>query len=197
MVDFRKIVIIFVIAVLFSVFVFAVIGAVYPEPQYGNFCKNKFYPRDKPISTQTPDCKTIAEPTIEEQKICDDKHGIIDYMYNSKGCSSAYECNTCQYNFDQASQKFKQYVFYISAILSLIAIFVGMYLPAENNSLNEWIGTGFMLGGAFTLFFGTMQSFNSLDRFVKPVVIFLELVLVIFIAYRKIGNLRKDPKRKK
>jgi len=196
MVDIRKIIIIFVVAILFAVLVFSVIEAVYPTPEYEDFCREKFNPRAAPIIKETKDCEDldVTQTTINS---CEDKKGFIEYDYDSKGCAISYECNTCNYELEQAREKHDKVTFYISAFLSLIAIFIGMYLPAKGNTLNEWIGTGFMLGGTFALFFGTMVSFRSLDRFVRPVVILLELILVIFIAYRKINNLKKDKKKKK
>jgi multisubunit Na+/H+ antiporter MnhC subunit len=80
--------------------------------------------------------------------------------------------------------------FFISAFLALIAIFVGLYLPAKENTLNEWIGTGFLLGGAFVLIFGTIQGYGSLHRWLKPVIMLAELLLVIFLAYKKVKNLK-------
>jgi TRAP-type uncharacterized transport system fused permease subunit len=197
MVDIRKIIIIFVIAVLFSVFVFAFIGAIYPQPDYRDFCRGAYeevYDKVGPVA-QPKDCKVIR-PTEQVQKNCTDNNGVIEYTYDSQGCAVSYECSTCQYRYEQEMKKHQQYVFYISAVLALIAVFVGMYLPAQANTLNEWVGTGFMLGGAFALFFGTATSYNSLDRYIKPIVLLLELLLVIFIAYKKIGNLRKDKKKK-
>ena len=193
MADIRKIIIIFVVAILFSVFVFAIIGAIYPQPEYNDYCKNDYGLRVKPVDSAT-DCQNV-EPTPFEQQECANDNGYIQYNYGADGCPTSYECNTCQEEYNVAQDKYRQYVFYISAILALIAIFVGLYLPAETNTLNEWIGTGFMLGGAFALLFGTAMSYTSLGRFVKPIVIFAELVLIIFVAYRKVGNLRKDKKK--
>ena len=196
MVDVRKIIIIFVVAILFSVLVFSVIEAAYPQPRYEDFCRDKFSPRAEPINIvkDTSECPDFNVPETE-RKACEDKHGFIQFTYDSKGCAESFECNTCSYELDQSMENYNQVVFYVSAILALIAIFVGMFLPATENSLNEWIGTGFMLGGAFALFFGTARTFSDLGRFVRPVVIFIELALVIFIAYRKIGNLRADKKK--
>ena len=194
MVDIRKIIIIFVVAVLFSVLVFSVIEAVYPSPKYNDFCKME-EPMAKPIAFEPKNCSNLEVPGNEQRK-CNEQRGYIQYNYDSLGCPISYKCNTCQYEFDKAREKYDQYVFYISALFSLIAIFIGLYLPAKTSSLNEWIGTGFMLGGTFALFFGTIRSFTSLGRYVRPVVIFLELALVIFIAYREIGNLREDKKKK-
>ncbi len=196
MVDIRKIIIIFVVAILFAVLVFSVIEAAYPRPKYEDFCKERFFERPIPIVKEPKDCPELGVTKIEIDA-CEEKKGNIAYDYDSKGCAISYECNTCNYELRQAQEKHNRYVFYISAFLALIAIFIGLYLPAEANTLNEWMGTGFMLGGAFALFFGTAITFSDLNRFTRPVVIFLELALIIFIAYKKIGNLKEDKKKKK
>lgn len=195
MVDIRKIIIIFVIAVLFSVLVFAVIEAAYPQPKWEDFCKSPQYPTEKSFVTQKV-CPDINVSNAD-RKSCDEKKGYIEYTdYDQNNCPTIYQCNTCQHEFDMAQEKHQRYVFYISAVLALIAVFIGLFLPAKQNSLNEWVGTGFMLGGTFALFFGTLTTFRWLDRYARPIVILLELVLVIFIAYRKVGNLRKDKKKR-
>ena len=197
MVDIRKIIIIFVIAVLFSVLVFSIIEAIYPSPKWEDFCRSPQYVPEK-ITVQGSSICLQVNVSAADRVSCDQKRGYIEYIdYDSNGCTTNYRCNTCQIEFDAAQQEHSKYVFYISAVLALIAIFIGMYLPAKENSLNEWMGTGFMLGGTFALFFGTAQSFIALDRIVRPIVIFFELVLVIFIAYRKIKNLREDKNTEK
>lgn len=194
MVDIRKIIIIFVVAILFAVLVFSVIEAFYPTPRWDDFCKNMPPQVEKPwISEKICPEINISQKDREE---CNKKRGYIEYVdYDVNNCPTRYECNTCQREYELAQEKHNRYVFYISAFLSLIAIFIGLYLPAKENTLNEWVGTGFMLGGTFSLFTGTLMSFTSLDRYVRPIVILLELILVIFIAYRKISNLRKDKKK--
>lgn len=194
--DIRKIIIIFVVAVLFSVFVFSVIEAVYPTPKWDDFCRESQLYREKPYATEPKNCPALSVKEEEENKCIKEELGRIAYKYDSKGCAVSYYCETCDHKLQQANEQHSIYVFYISAILALIAIFVGMYLPAKANTLNEWIGTGFMLGGTFALFFGTLQSFQALDRIVRPIVIFLELALVIFLAYKKVGNLREDRKKR-
>jgi hypothetical protein len=194
MVDIRKIIIIFVVAVLFSVLVFAVIEAVYPSPQYENFCNNTNNYIDKPYGTQIV-CPNITISQTDRNS-CSANKGYIEYSnYDANNCPQSYNCNTCQNDLTLAQNQHNRYVFYISAVLALIAIFIGLFLPAKENSLNEWVGTGFMLGGTFALIFGTATSFISLDRYVRPIIILAELILVIFIAYKKIRNLREDKKK--
>jgi hypothetical protein len=193
--DIRKIIIIFVVAILFAVLVFSVIEAVYPQPKYEDHCRKEFFPRAEPIGIVKTECEPLEVPSASE-KACQEKNGVIRYERDSNGCAVSFECSTCDFDYDAARDRHSQYVFYISAFLSLVAIFIGLYLPAKGNTLNEWIGTGFMLGGAIALFFGTAQSFRDLDRVLRPIVILLELTLVIFVAYRKVGNLREDKKKK-
>jgi len=196
MVDVRKVVIIFVIAILFSVLVFSIIEAFYPSPLYEDYCINANIMVDKPYVSQTT-CPDVNISQVDRDA-CTIKKGNIEYTnYDSNNCPKSYTCNTCNNEFTLAQQQHSRYVFYISAILALIAIFIGLFLPAKENTLNEWVGTGFMLGGTFALFFGTMSSFRFLDRYTRPIVILLELILVIFISYRKIGNLRKDKKKRR
>jgi len=181
--DKRRILIVIAIAVLFAVLVFSVIEAVYPKPEYEDFCGYEEYP--KVVGNE--DCNNVGYTQGQEEN-CDDLDGYLKPVYDEHGCVISYECDTCRGEFDQARDSYNQVVFYISALLALIAIFIGLYLPVEKNSLNETVGGGFMLGGIFALFFGTMMSFSSLGRFVKPVIIFIELALVIFIAYKKFGK---------
>ena len=97
-------------------------------------------------------------------------------------------CNYCQKEYEHANEKFNLYNFIFSAIFALIAMGVGLYLPAQKGSLNEWVGTGFMLGGLLTLFVGTFMVFGELHRYIKPIVIFAELVIVLWLAYKKLDN---------
>ncbi|HIH38048.1 hypothetical protein J4460_05015 [Candidatus Woesearchaeota archaeon] len=198
MVDIRKVIIIFVIAVLFSVLVFSTIEAIYPSPKYEDYCPNN--PKTGPLRSDGLIAKNCTALIVPEEEVtsCEEKHGYIEYVHDSDGCAQSYRCQTCNNDFQQASDQHNRYVFYISSLLALIAVFIGLYLPASNNPLNEWVGTGFMLGGAFIMLFVTASAYSSLDRLVRPIIMFIELLLVIFVAYKKIGNLRTDPiKRKK
>lgn len=188
MIDIRKIVIVLLIAILFSVFVFSTIDAVYPSPEWDDFCAAN--ERAKPQVVAPGEGCAVVPVGPEEAEACGAVRGYIDYRYDSTGCATESFCNTCQREYDDERDRHNQWVFYISAVLALVAIFVGLYLPATRNSLNEWIGTGFLLGGAFVLIFGTIQGYGSLHRYIKPVVMLVELLLVIFLAYKKVKNLK-------
>ncbi len=151
--DIRKIVIILVIGALFAFFVNALIEAVYPGPEYDDYCEEfvKPYPLDE---------ERVDEGAWSE----------------------------CQDQYDSAREKYNLVVFYVSIIFGLLAIVFGLYLPSHKDDLNQWIGSGFMLGGFFTLFIGTIRAYGDLHRFIRPIALLIELMIVIYVAYKKIGK---------
>ena len=151
--DIRKIIIILVIGALFAFFVNALIEAVYPSPEYDDYCED------------------FIRPYMLEEENVDDE-----------------AWKACQEEFDSANEKYNLVVFYVSIIFGLIAIIVGLYLPSEKDDLNQWVGSGFMLGGFFTLFVGTIRAYGDLHRVIRPIILLIELLIVIYVSYRKIGK---------
>ncbi len=98
------------------------------------------------------------------------------------------EYQNCQAKLDDARQYFELRVFIISAVLGLVSIIIGLMLPYEKNILNEWIGSGLLFGGLFSLFVGTIRSFGQIGEVWRPIIMLFELILVIFLAYRLYGR---------
>ncbi len=194
MVDLRRVAIIFVIAVLYAVLVNALIEAFYLAPRYEDYCKTRIYP-EKPyiaerIVERKIECPSYAEPTREELNKCADGKGFPEYLYDTNGCAIEYKgCNYCQRDFDIANQKYSLAFFIISSVFALLAIGIGLLLPVHI-SLNEWIAAGFMLGGLVTLFYGTVRYYEHFGRYVKPLVILVELLIVIYLAYKKLQDIK-------
>ena len=198
MIDLRRVAIIFVIAILYAIFVNALIGAFYTEPMYSDFCKSRSYPeKPYPAAVERKDCPKYQEPAQEALDKCADEKGFPEYKYDAYGCPVEYKgCNFCQRDFDKANQKYNFVYFILSSILAVIGIGIGMLLPTKN-SLNEWIATGFILGGLATLFFGTFRYYQYLGRYIKPIVIFAELVIVIYLAYKKLKDVKEAKKKRR
>lgn len=198
MIDLRRVAIIFVIAILYAIFVNAFISAIYPEPRYDDFCKQRFYPeKPYPAAIERKDCPKYKEPAQDELDKCANEKGMPEYRYDAYGCPTEYKgCNYCQRDFDAANQKYNLYFFIFSSILAVVAIGIGLVLPTHN-SLNEWIATGFILGGLVTLFFGTFRYYQYLGRYVKPIVILVELLIVIFLSYKKLKDVKALSKKKR
>ena len=190
MIDIRRILVILVIAVLLGILTQVSIDAVYPEPKYDTYCRptidNQFASMPKQVR---PDfvCGNYTPPA-ELSSTCPPEKGQVQYKYDSNGCVTQAYCETCNKNFDVANEKHGLAVFIVSAIFGLIAIVIGLYLQPAKNPINEWVGSGFLLGGLISIFTGTVRYFGSMGRFMKPVIILLELILVIWLAYRKLGK---------
>ena len=206
MFDLRKIAVIFVVAVLFAVLVNVTIEAFDPSPKYDDFCKTD-YGGPYLISPETRTKEFPAPPIGENQtackevrisgslrESCSNERGFISYKYGEDGCAVEPYCDTCNVKFQDQQKKHNLIVFIASSIAGLIGIAIGLYLPKKKNPINEWLGTGFLLGGLFAIFFGTVQYFSELGRYAKPIVIFIELILVIHLAYAKLGNKIKNKK---
>ena len=202
MIDLRRIAIIFVIAILYAIFVNAFIGAFYPAPRYDDYCKARYYApvpeKPYPAAERTNiKCPSYNEPTQEQLDACANDKGYPEYRYDNDGCAIEYKgCNFCQRDFDKENEKYNFVFFIISSILAVIAIGIGLYLPTKQ-SLNEWVATGFMLGGLATLFFGTFRYYEYLGRYVKLIVILVELLIVIYLSYKKLKDIKSDSKARK
>jgi hypothetical protein len=188
MVDVRRIVVIFVIAILFTILVNVSIEAVKPKPEYNDYCNEKF--AQPAIRQET--CPEIL-PT---KAMLDSCEGRINYHYDSHGCPAEAFCDSCSINYDAAQARYNLVVFIVSAITGLIALIIGLYLPHKKNPINEWVGSGFLLAGLLTILIGTARYFDDMGRYTRPVIIFIELVLFIYLTYKKLGSKRK-PKNKK
>lgn len=190
MADIRKTAIIIVIAVLFTIFTQTTANAVFNDPDYEDFCgREVITPR---VLNPDADCVPYEVPQ-EDRDACLAQKGEIRYEYSDvTGCADGHSCSTCFAELGKAEDAFAFKVFALSAILGLIALFLGLYLPGDKNPLHEWVGSGFMLGGLITIFTGTVRSFESFAPYVKPVVIGLELALIIWLTYKYLSGKQRD-----
>jgi hypothetical protein len=187
MADFRRILIACIIAVLFTVFVFSINSAVNEGPKWEKYCPQDYktipIPAQKAIAAGN--CTSLIVPEDEFQN-CTGQRGTVDYRYDTNGCQVSSYCNTCNATFQDAQDHYHFIQFIIAAIFGLIAIIVGLFIPVKEDSVGESVSTGFLLGGLVTLFIGTALSFTTLYKWLRPGIILVELLLVIYIAYKKL-----------
>ncbi len=162
------------IAILFTTFILVTIDAFYERPQYEDYCDSK--PRAKLPLMEKQNC--TYEQTQEELD-CYENEGMAEYDYSS-GCAVFKECNYCNKELEEVETRYSNFIFLILAPLGALAIILGVYYKIE------FLGSGFMFAGIILMFYGTIQNFEDLNKFLKIFVIALELGLVLFIAYKKI-----------
>ena len=76
----------------------------------------------------------------------------------------------------------------ITAPLGIIAIIFGLYFGID------FIGSGFMFGGIATLFYGTIRYFGEANKYLRVIIIFAELLIVVWIGYKKLWAKQKHKK---
>ena len=190
MADLKKITFTFGIAVLLALFVAFTIEAFYQQPKYEDFCRTNYY-EPKPVvnipCSQIVNCTLTPVLGPQSARECESMKGYASYNYSSDGCPSSAYCETCQVRYDNSNKNYNSKLFYLIAIIGLIAILIGLYVPISM----EEIASGLILGGAFTLIQGTIRAFGSLGRYSKPIILGIELAIVLLIAYKKRKILKK------
>ncbi|MBR9675514.1 hypothetical protein GOV05_00740 [Candidatus Woesearchaeota archaeon] len=184
--DLRQIIVVLAVAVLFSFFSYASFDAFYPQLEYNDFCEQKpYFEINNSAQCEASGGKwtTYQNEGIRPVKIGGDLTGWCDVDHY------------CREEYEDENSKRDYYSFIVLSIIGVLGILIGLYLPLAN-PINEWIGTGFMLGGLFDIFFGTARYYQDIGRFVKPIILFLELALVIFLTYKKLGVSALQKKKK-
>ena len=89
----------------------------------------------------------------------------------------------CRDGFDEAQEHYRMIGFIITGILGLAAILVGIYSKSKV-AVVEWIYSGLIIGGIITIFFGTVSYFDDMHRYVRPLILLVEMALIIFVAVK-------------
>lgn len=173
-----KYLLILTITILFAVFVHATSSAIVPEPQYSDYCDDM--PRPYKMS-----CENYTPPQSAYEQ-CNEQNGQIRIYTqeaanaSNESTSCTYECNTCSHELELARADSQLVYFIVSVILGLIAIIFGIRAKSD---FAHAVGTGFVLGGLLSIYIATLQYYSNMLRVVRPFAIFIELLLVIYIAY--------------
>ncbi|RME32268.1 hypothetical protein D6789_00075 [Candidatus Woesearchaeota archaeon] len=184
MFDIRKVLVILVISVLYAAFVFSFVYAVYPTPKWDDYCAERAYPPPtKPVDEACPFNRAVQE----QRQACLDEKGLPRDTYDDNGCVVSITCDPCQRDYEAAKDDYALIYFLITAILGAVSIVVALLLPARG-TVNEWVGSGLLLGGVIVIFGGTIVTFGDLYTWLRPVVMLAELILVIYLAYRLWGK---------
>ena len=187
--DLRQIAVAAAVAILSAVFVILLIDLVYKEPQWNDYCKEDFGPRAKPIPVEPPECATYG--ISQEHQKCLEEGGVPKFEYDAVGCIVFEKCDFCNKDYDAVRKVYTRNVFIIAGVIGVIAIFSGTLWKIE------FLASGLMFGGIILLFYATMRYFHDADKFLRVIIIFAELLLVLWIGYKKLYKSEEKKKQKK
>lgn len=156
--------VIFSVAVAFiAVFFFAyAVQAVYPAPQYNDFCGDYSYG------------KVISEAS------CIDEGGRWEAYDNAEVpgyCNYDYYCSK---DYEEARKPYERNVFFANIIIGFVLLVGAFFLGVEA------VSTGLMGGAVMLIFYGTVRYWGELSDIWRTVVLGLALAVLIWLGYKKI-----------
>ncbi|MBI2670660.1 hypothetical protein HYX18_01615 [Candidatus Woesearchaeota archaeon] len=189
MADIKQIAIIVGIAVIFTALVIVSMEAFYETPKYDVYCNytisGPYRPYEKPYLAEivNESCNYVYE--TQEVKNCYNEKGQPLFNYTKDKCPIFAKCDYCQKYLEDATKKHSNLSFIIIALIGIVAIVFGVLFKIE------FIGSGFMYGGIATLFYATMRFLMEQNKYIRVIILFLELLIVLWIGYKKLYK-KKD-----
>ncbi len=166
------------IAVLFTLFIVFFVEAVYESPEYEDYCG--FYREPYPLTKDPASCPVVYNQELFDE--CITQKGEVRYNISENGCQTDPYCDFCSRDFNDANTKYHKSIFFISAIVSIIAILAGLYLPKNIDA----IASGFIFGGILVLVQGTARVFGDLGKWPRVIVLGAELIILIIIGLKRL-----------
>lgn len=184
----KKLAMILGITILLPLFFGLFMDALYREPTYDMYCnESKFsVPYPQPAKPEI-NCTYSYGP---EQQQCERSGGISRMKYDINGCSSYDWCDYCSKDYTAARSVYNRNLFLILAPLGLIVVILGIYLTVD------YLGAGMMMGGLITMFYATVRYFSDMSKMLRALVILVELLIIMWIGYKKIDDNKKEKKAK-
>ncbi len=168
--------------IVLTIFVaFYGINTLFPKPEYNNFC-----------------------PEVRTQELIDTQQGCLDvggkwledgYLRPVDGKNISGYCDrdyTCRQELDLASKIRSRNVFFIALPLGVLIIALGAFLFGL-----EAVGAGLMGGGIGTLIYGSGAYWPYSENWIRFLISFIGLSLIIWLAYYFNKRLEKNVRAKK
>ncbi len=178
--ELKKVALTIGIAILFTLFVVFFIDAVYESPEYDQYCSGMYYPQ--PVKVGSENCPAVYNEQLFNQCVRD--KGEVRYKYDERGCEKDPYCDYCSRDFNQVLSKYNKNILFISAIVGIIAILAGLYLPRTIDA----IASGFLFGGILVVAQGTIRVFGDLGKTSRVVILGIELLVLVWIGYKKVRD---------
>ena len=171
------------IAVMAALFIGLFFDAVYSAPEYEDFCgldgprafKERF---EVPPET----CENVYFVYEEEIDACQGEKGSPVFDYDEEGCQVYSDCNYCNKEFSDANEEYSRNLFFIISPIAIVLILIGLFYSFEVAA------SGFMFGGILLLIYSTARYFSDMSKFTRVLVVFIELVLLLWIAKKKMDK---------
>ncbi len=171
--DPKKLAMILGITILLPLFVGLFVDALYSSPNYEDYCGREIsFP---PKSAEG--CDFNYGPGYEA---CLEDGGNPKLGLDNEGCAEFKECDYCSKEHNEAEEKYNRNLFFILAPIGLLLVILGLYFKTD------YMGAGLMFAGLIVLFYATIRAFPDLSKLWRALVILIELIIIMWIGYKKI-----------
>lgn len=175
------------IAMLSALFLGLLVDAVYESPGWEDFCDKGRYDetRPKPVKFDAEICGKYEQ--TEEELTCYEDDGNPRFTYDENGCQVFDYCDVCGVEFEDAREIYNRNVFFIITPVGILFIILGIFWSIE------FMGTGFMFGGIFSIFYSTARYFGDMSKILRVIVIGIYLLIILLLGYVRL--VKKEPLR--
>jgi len=177
------------IILVLSFFVQVGIRTFYKEPDYANYCKTYNDKMSIPvIEAKNANCSYNKYMYDQAAKNCTEhtpKYNLTGFpapIYSSNGCVESYYCEMCQARFEKAMENHVNVVFWISLILGVILLTLGLVIRQTA------VSPGLMGGAVITIFIGIVSDWRFLSDYARFAILGLVLIILIWLAYKKLNK---------
>ncbi|MFT4313133.1 MAG: hypothetical protein ACMXYA_01890 [Candidatus Woesearchaeota archaeon] len=118
-----------------------------------------------------------------------------EYFDYNKSFDQNPELQECQDNLQEQRSQQDFIRFISSSIAGLLAVIVALFIPVKTG-VGMSISSGILLGGLFTLFFGSITNFDSISTTLRPFVILIQIIVVLVVAYMKLQDVQPTVQKK-
>jgi len=181
--DTKKVALIIGLSILIPLFLFLFVDAVHTRPAYEDFCKYD--------SMYKPSPANCTYNYGVDYDSCLREGGSPNFSYDDNDCEVFNGCNFCNKEYTEASEKYDLVIFLILAPIGLLLIILGLYLRTD------YLSSGAMFAGIITLFYSTVAYLSSMSKLLRALVIFVELVVILWIGHKKIGSSKKSSQKER
>lgn len=175
--NFLKWALVLGIVIVLNLFIQYSINAVYPQPEYQDFCKEE---QVTVIPQTQTECTSKGGQWTEDQSIGVKRPVAVGETQQTGYCNMQY---TCSKEYEAASDVYRRNVFVTRVILGVLALgisFVVASAPA--------VALGLSFGGVLSLLIATTGYWSKLGQYVQVIVLGIALAILIWIGIKKIGK---------
>ncbi|MEK6884845.1 MAG: hypothetical protein AABY22_34755 [Nanoarchaeota archaeon] len=147
------------------------ISTLYGEsPEYDDYCPSN-------IHINQSICESEGGVWINNSQIVSDVRGAVKTI-PAEGGSCNYDYTPCQKEWEDAQEKYYKKVFLTALPIGIVIIIAGALIFGL-----EVVGAGLMAGGLGIIIYGTGQYWRFTDDWLKFILSFVGLIIVVWLAY--------------